>query len=121
MKTLTISYENGLSRSRSLREHVATRVYSGAGVTAIAGKLDMAPSKLSEKLAGCDSGGKLRGLSVDDFERYLAETKDFTPIHYLIQKYLECPDVQHAEALAKLQQLSAQFGALAEQLGGKWP
>lgn len=121
MKSLTITYETGLSRSKSLREHIATKVYAGAGVTAVAGRLDMAPSKLSEKLAGCDSSGKPRGLSIDDLERYMAETKDMTPIHYLVEKFMQCPDIQQAEAWAKFQQLTAQFSALAEQLGRKWP
>lgn len=121
MKSLTITYDDAVARSRSLREHIATQVYAGAGVTAVAGRLDMAPSKLSEKLAGCDSSGKPRGLSIDDFERYVDETKDVTPIHYLIERYLVTPEAATAEALAELHQhLSALSGTLAK-LGIKWP
>lgn len=121
MKSLTITYDDGIARNRSLREHIAAQVYAGAGVTAIAGRLDMAPSKLSEKLAGCDSGGKPRGLSIDDLERYIAETKDVTPIHYLIERHLISPEAQHAEALAQFSKLAALMEPLAKSLGAKWP
>lgn len=121
MKSLTITYDDGIARNRSLREHIAAQVYAGAGVTAIAGRLDMAPSKLSEKLAGCDSGGKPRGLSIDDLERYIQATKDVSPVHYLIERYLVTPEAATAEALAELHQhLSALSGTLAK-LGIKWP
>lgn len=121
MKSLNIVYEAGLTRSRSLREHVASKVYAGAGVTTVAGKLDMAPSKLSEKLAGADSSGKPRGLSIDDLERYITETKDVSPIHYLIERFLIAPEATQAEALAELQkQLGALSGTLAK-LGVRWP
>lgn len=121
MKSLQITYEGGLTRNRTLREHVAAQVYGGAGVTAVAGKLDMAPSKLSEKLAGSDSSGKPRGLSIDDLERYIAETKDVSPIHYLIERYLVTPEAKSAEALAELQkQLEGLSGTLAK-LGVRWP
>lgn len=121
MKSLNITYEDGLTRSRSLREHIAAKVYSGAGVTAVAGKLDMAPSKLSEKLTGADSGGKLRGLSIDDFERYMAETKDVSPIHYLIERYLITPEAATAEALAELHKHLSNLSGTLSKLGIKWP
>ncbi|MBA0225176.1 hypothetical protein D7U89_06675 [Stenotrophomonas maltophilia] len=121
MKSLTITYDDAVARSRSLREHIATQVYAGAGVTAVAGRLDMAPSKLSEKLAGCDSSGKPRGLSIDDLERYVQVTKDVSPIHYLIERYLITPEAATAEALAELhKQLSGLSGTLAK-LGVRWP
>lgn len=120
MKSLTITYEDGLERSRTLREHMAMRVYSGAGVTAVAGKLDMAPSKLSEKLAGGDSSGKPRGMSIDEFERYL-ETGDLTPIHYLVDKFVVTPEAKHAEAVAQFTKLAEAMAPLAQLLGVKWP
>ncbi len=120
MKTRTITYESGLTRSASLREHIATRVYSGSGVTAVAGKLDMAPSKLSEKLAGSDSSGKLRGLSIDDFERYL-QTGDLSPIHYLIERYMRTPEVVHAEHMAELHASLGALSGVLNKMGIKWP
>lgn len=121
MKSLQITFEDGLTRSKTLREHIASQVYSGAGVTTIAGRLDMAPSKLSEKLAGCDSGGKPRGLSIDDLERYIAETRDVSPVHYLIERYLISPEAATAEALAELQQQLAGLTSTLNKLGVRWP
>ncbi|MDH7550179.1 MULTISPECIES: hypothetical protein [Stenotrophomonas] len=121
MKSQQITYEDGLTRNPTLRDHMAAMVHRGAGLTAVAGQLDMAPSKLSEKLAGCDSGGKPRGLSIDDLERYIQATKDVSPVHYLIERYLVTPEAATAEALAELHQhLSALSGTLAK-LGIKWP
>jgi hypothetical protein len=121
MKSLQITFEDGLTRNRTLREHIASRVYAGAGVTAVAGKLDMAPSKLSEKLAGCDSSGKPRGLSLDDLEKYIAETRDVSPIHYLIERFLISPEAATAEALAELQSHLTMLSGTLAKLGVKWP
>jgi hypothetical protein len=116
MKSLQITYEDGLTRNPTLRDHMASMVHRGAGLTAVAGQLDMAPSKLSEKLAGCDSGGKPRGLSIDDLERYMRVTKDVTPIHYLIT-----PEAATAEALAELHQHLSNLSGTLAKLGIKWP
>lgn len=121
MKSLQITYQEGLTRNRTLRDHIASRVHSGAGVTAIAGKLDMAPSKLSEKLAGCDSSGKPRGLSLDDLEKYITETRDVSPVHYLIERFLVSPEAATAEALAELQQHLVGLSGTLAKLGVKWP
>lgn len=102
MQQLSLMFEQGLSQhSRSLREHMATRVYA-RGLVDVAGKLDMAPSKLTEKLAGSDSGGKTRGMTIDELERYIEKTGDVSPVYYLIDKYLRDPAVAQQEALAKI-------------------
>ncbi len=121
MKSLQITYEDGLTRNPTLRDHMAAMIHRGAGLTAVAGQLDMAPSKLSEKLAGCSSDGKPRGLSIDDLERYIRTTNDVTPIHYLVERYLITPEAATAEALAELHKnLSALSGTLSK-LGVRWP
>ncbi|MCU1114375.1 hypothetical protein JAK74_11250 [Stenotrophomonas maltophilia] len=121
MKSLQITYEDGLTRNATLRDHMASMVHRGAGLTAVAGQLDMAPSKLSEKLAGCDSGGKPRGLSIDDLERYIQTTKDVTPVHYLIERYLITPEAATAEALAELHKHLSDLSGTLAKLGIKWP
>lgn len=104
MQQLTLSLEAGLSsRWDSLRECVATQVYNkGHGRVCV--QLDLSPSKLSEKLAGLRSDGKASGLTLDEFERYLA-TGDKTPLLYLVDKYLSDPTAQQAVAMAKLQEM----------------
>ncbi|RLK56260.1 hypothetical protein BCL79_0644 [Stenotrophomonas rhizophila] len=120
MRHLSLTYQSGLTRNRSLRDHMTTVVYD-RGLVETAGRLDMSPSKLTEKLAGQDSGGKLRGMTIDELERYFAATKDFSPIHYLIEKYLTCPEAAQAEAMAELTKLVGQLSGALEKAGVKWP
>lgn len=111
MQQLTLHLEPGLARrNRSLRDHMATRVYA-RGLVDVAGKMDLSPSKLTEKLAGADSGGKPRGMTLDELEAYIERTGDVSPVHYLADKYLRDPAVAQQEALAKL-------AALAEVIPG---
>lgn len=122
MQQLSLTFEPGLAqRSRCLRDHMTTRIYGPhyGGLVAVAGKLDMAPSKLSEKLTGADSGGKVRGMTLDDFERYIEATGDVSPIHYLVDKYLREREVLSAEALAELTQLAQKLPALLALAGVK--
>lgn len=121
MQQMSLSFEPGLSaRSRSLREHLATQVYQ-RGLTAVAGKIDLSPSKLTEKLAGADSGGKPRGLTVDELEAYIAATGDTSPVLYLIDKFLRDPTVQQQEALARFATALPALVALAEAAGLSMP
>jgi hypothetical protein len=114
---MSLTFEPGIgSRNRCLRDHLATRIYAD-GLVAIAGKLDLSASKLTEKLAGSDSGGKPRGMTVDELEDYIAKTNDVSPIHYLVDKYLQDPGVLQAEALAKLATLAEQLPALMAAAG----
>lgn len=102
MRQMSLSLEAGIGqRNRSLRDHLTTQVYA-RGLVQTAGKIDMSPSKLTEKLAGASSDGKVRGLTIDELERYIEKTGDISPIHYLVDKYLHDPLVAQQEALAKL-------------------
>jgi len=117
MKQLTLHLEPGLAqRNRSLRDHLATRVYS-QGLVAVAGRMDLSPSKLTEKLAGADSGGKTRGMTLDELESYIDRTGDVSPVHYLVDKYLRDPAVAQQEALAKLASLAESLPALMAAAG----
>lgn len=109
MKQMSLMFEPGIgSRNRSLRDHLTTRIYE-RGLVAVAGRMDMSPSKLTEKLAGADSGGKVRGMTIDELEEYIQREKDVSPIHYLVDKYLQDPGVVQQEAQAR-------FLALFEQI-----
>lgn len=117
MQQMSLTFEPGLAqRSRYLREHLATRVYS-RGLVNVAGKMDLSPSKLTEKLAGCDSGGKSRGMTVDELETYIEKTGDISPVHYLADKYLRDPDIARQEALAKLAVFAESLPALMAAAG----
>lgn len=119
MRQLSITFSPGISqRSRSLREHMAVQVYQ-RGLVETAGRLDLSPSKLTEKLAGSDSGGKPRAMTIDELERYVDITGDVSPIHYLVEKYLHDPEVAQREALAKLAGLVEELPALLAAAGVK--
>lgn len=112
---LSLVFEQGLSqRHMSLRECMATGVYQ-RGLGRVAGQIDMAPSKLSEKLAG--GTDRKRDIGLDEFEAYIAKSGDVTPIHYLADKYLRDPDVSQKEALMKLAGLAETLPALLAAAG----
>lgn len=117
MQQLSLMFEPGLAQSsRSLREHMARRVYA-LGLTRVAGQIDTSPSKLTEKLAGVDSSGKVRGFTVDELEAYIVATDDKTPIYYLVDKFLRDPKIQQQEALAMLAEIAQQIAPLAQLAG----
>lgn len=114
---MTLSFETGLSeRHLSLRDCMVQQVYH-RGHGRIANLLDIAPSKLTEKLAGVDSGGKPRGMTLDDLERYLDRTGDLTPVYFLLDKYARDPAVAQAQALAHLTELAQALPALLAAAG----
>lgn len=114
---LTIAFEPGLSEKHlSLRDCMVAQVYA-RGHGKVAAKLDIAPSKLTEKLAGVDSAGKPRGMTLDEFERYLDRTGDMTPVFYLIDRFARDPEVAQQEALARLAQLAESLPALLAAAG----
>jgi hypothetical protein len=101
---LTLNFEKGLSdRHPCLRECVASSVYR-YGLTNAAIDLDKAPGNLSVEL----SADPARKFGVDDLEKYLAKSGDFTPIYYLIDKFLsERGDASNtAELLAMFKQMA---------------
>lgn len=117
MQQLSLTFEPGLAqRSRCLRDHLAAKVYS-RGLVDTAGKMDLSPSKLTEKLAGSDSGGKPRGMTIDELEIYIQRTGDISPVHYLVDKYLRDPAVSQQEALAKLAALADVLPSLMAAAG----
>jgi hypothetical protein len=101
---LTLNFEPGLSdRYPSLRDCVASSVYR-YGLTNAAIDLDKAPGNLSVEL----SADPARKFSVDSLERYMEKSQDFTPIFYLIDKFLKDQDAgqEAAELLAMLKQMA---------------
>ena len=114
---MTLSFEPGLAeRHLSLRDCMVQQVYQ-RGHGRVAASLDMAPSKLTEKLAGVDSSGKPRGMSLDEFERYIEKSGDLTPIYYLLDKFARDPGVAQQEALARLATLAESLPALLAAAG----
>jgi len=114
---LPLAFDPDLAdQHRSLKECVALCIYrQRGGLTAVAGKLDLSPSHLSEQLAG--GGDRNRKFDLDTLESYIDEYNDLTPIQYLIAKYM--PDQVHtqAAAMASLALLAESLPSLLAQAG----
>lgn len=114
---MSLSFEQGLSaRHRCLREVLAVQIHAN-GLMHVAARIDCSPTHLGEKLAGASSDGKPRGLTVDELERYIEQFRDFTPIFYLLDKFLSSPEARQQEALAKLAAIADQVPALLAAAG----
>lgn len=108
---LTLNFEPGLSeRYPSFRECVASSIYR-YGLTNAAIDLDKAPGNLSVEL----SADPARKFGIEDFERYLAKSRDFTAIYYLIDKFLKDEagdEPSAAELKAMFKQMAPHFKRL---------
>lgn len=92
---LTLQLDASLAeRFRNVRECIASGVYQ-RGLKRIAADLDIAPGNLSSALSGDG-----RCLSVDNMEKYIAETGDTSPVLYLVAKYIGFDEAQLAAARA---------------------
>lgn len=112
-KQMTLDFEPGLAdRFHSLRECIATGVYR-RGLGSVAIDLDQAPGNLSVQL----SDDPTRHFSVDSLEKYLEKTKDYTPIFYLIEKFLEDKGAAKCAANAEVLQALEQIAPLLKKLG----
>lgn len=114
---LSLSFDPDLAdQYRSLKECVAGRVYQQrGGISAVAGRLDMSPSHLSEVLGG--GGERNRKFDLDELERYIREYRDFTPILYLVAKFMPDASAAQAAAIEQLAAFTAQFPQIVAQLG----
>ncbi len=103
---LTLDFEPGLAeRHRNLRDCIGAGIYR-RGLSTCAIDLNESPGNLSNQL----SDESQRKFGVDEFELYLEKTRDFTPIFYLVEKFLsksQQSDQEAAKKLAALEQIQA--------------
>lgn len=115
---LTLQLQPGLAqRFKSLREvtHWCALNHRG-GVAAIAAQVDMSPSTLSRKLAG-NPDDPHRTLDIDDLVRVLEATGDYTPVYWLIDRFLPSDDQKRKAAVDQLSTLMPQLAALLADAG----
>ena len=112
---LKLPLEPGLTvRHHSLKDCVAASIYrQRGGIAAVAGRLDMSPSHLSEVLGG-GGGERGRKFDLDELECYLEAYGDVTPVLYLIARFL--PDVD-LDARAKLVTLQERLDDVVAAFG----
>lgn len=109
---LTLDFEPGLAeRHRNLRDCIGAGIYR-RGLSTCAIDLNESPGNLSNQL----SDESQRKFGVDEFELYLEKTKDFTPIFYLVEKFLSKSQQSDHEAAKKLAALE-QVQAILKQAG----
>jgi hypothetical protein len=110
---LTLDFEPGLvERHRSLRDCIATSIYR-RGLSTVAIELNESPGNLTNQL----SDDSPRKFGVDEFERHLEKSKDYTSIYYLIEKFLHKPDIEQDAALAQLLPLLSQLAPVMRKAG----
>jgi hypothetical protein len=109
---LEIDFEPGLTqRFYSLEEVCAFVVYNyRGGLKAVAARLDMSPSELSRRLNR--NPDDPRTLRADHVEGIIEETRDLTPIHYLLERFCQDPKVRQKQALEELARLAPRISAL---------
>lgn len=112
-RQLTLDFEPGLlERHRHLRDCIATGVYRrGLSVTAI--DLNESPGNLTNQL----SDESQRKFGVDDLERFLEKSGDYTPIYYLVEKFLHKPAAEHDAALSAIMPLLSQLAPMLKKAG----
>jgi hypothetical protein len=101
---MTLDFEPGLTgRHRHLRDCVATSIYR-RGLSTCAIELNESPGNLGNQL----SDDSQRKFGIDDLELYLEKSKDYTPIYYLVEKFLaDKTKAKEAASTEALQALAA--------------
>ncbi|TEA78751.1 hypothetical protein ERE07_09715 [Allopusillimonas ginsengisoli] len=111
---MTLDFEPGLlERHRNLRDCIATGIYK-RGLSRTAIDLNESPGNLGNQL----SEDHQRKFGVDEFELYLEKSGDFTPIYYLVEKFLnngksvekEAASAEALQAIASLMPLLKKAG-----------
>jgi hypothetical protein len=115
---LSLQLEPGLSRKyRSLRRATADVVYRH-GLDSCAIAADEGPGNFSKSLADRQKGDTTaRRFDLDALEAVLDETRDYTPIYYLIDKYLRDEAARKTEAINRLGGMLPELTALLKQAG----
>lgn len=117
MQQFTLDFEPGLTqRFPRWRDTFVKAVYSGrGGLNTAAAACDVSPTDLTKRLSGEYPD---RPLRIEDMEAILAEKGDFTPIFWLIEKFLRDPSAKQQEALARLAGLVPLIEATLAEAGG---
>lgn len=110
---LSLDFQPGLTAQfRTLTQVCAAAVYaSRGGLGAVAADLDIAPSDLCRRLS--EDGD--RPLTAEQARGIVASTKDFRPIYWLVETFLQDPEAKRLQAIHQLAQVMPLVQALVEQ------
>lgn len=117
MQQFTLDFQAGLTeRFPRWRDTLVHAVYSSRlGLNGVAGKLDMSPSELSKRLSETEEPRPLRD---NDILGIIEATADYTPIYWLLDRFLKDPDARKQEAMARLPGLITAVQAALDQATG---
>jgi len=118
---LTLDFQPGLAdRHPTALDCVRECAYTHRHpLKTLAANMDLSQSELSRKLG--HNPDDPRRFTLDDLERFIEATGDVTPIHYLVEKYLEDADLRQRRALSELANLAPHLAALIKQASGNKP
>ena len=110
---LSLDFQPGLTAQfKTLTQVCAAAVYaSRGGLGAVAADLDIAPSDLCRRLT--EDGD--RPVTAEQVRGIIASTKDFRPIYWLVETFLQDPEVKRLQAIEQLAQAMPMIQALLEQ------
>lgn len=115
---LSLQLEPGLARKfRSLRRATAQVVYQH-GLDRCAIAADESPGNFSKSLGDREKGDTTaRRFDLDALEAVLDETGDYTPIYYLVDKYLHDDKAKKDQAVQALGAMLPELQKLLKQAG----
>lgn len=118
VQQMKLQFEPGLtSKYRSLRRVVGDVVHRH-GLDRCAIAADEAPGNFTRSLADRQKGDTAaRRFDIDALEAVLDETEDYTPIYYLIEKYLRNEEARRDDAIARLGAMLPELTSLLRQAG----
>lgn len=110
---LALDFQPGLTAQfKTLTQVCSAAVYaSKGGLGGVAPDLDIAPSDLCRRLTD-DSD---RPLTAEHVHGIIASTKDYRPIYWLVEKFLQDPEAKRMHAINQLAQVMPMVIALVEQ------
>lgn len=116
MRQMQIDFEPGLTELfPEFRDVVHGSVYGcGRAFKAVAADLDMSPSELSRKLA--NNPNDPVHFPLDRLPELLRATGDLRPVYWLIETFLEAPDVKQGRLVAEAAEMMKRLSVLLEHL-----
>lgn len=120
---MSLNFEPGLTAQfRSLEDVCSNAVYrSRLGVDGVARELDMGASELTRRLSAHvqskEGDVSNRPLRVTDLVEIVKATGDHRPIYWLIESFLQDPEVKKAQAVDLLVTMAPTFLQLIADAG----
>lgn len=114
---LTLSLEPGLlQRYRTLRECLHHSVMNDPrGMKAVAADVDLSVSELSRRLTPTKEGDP-RSCDIDLLVDILDSTNDYTPLRWLIARFMPDDTHRHAVAVQKLERMLPEIAAVLREV-----